>query len=743
LKYACVIVDVAHSAVDREFDYAIPEDYPVEVVPGLLVRVPFGPRRIQGYVVGTSNETKVPPGKIRLLGKPVLNEPVVLPQLMDLARWMRERYHCTLAEALHLLLPPGLRTGQLREKTHLGAFLALEKAEAQALLPSLEKRAPQQHKLLKLLLEDTPMPRLREQMENWLAPARALEKKGAVSVEIIHVERKPYSMIESGITPPPEATAAQKAAMEAIAAAMAADQGRFYLFGVTGSGKTEIYLRCAARAIESGRGAIILVPEIALTPQMVQRVRARFGDRAAVLHSRLSQGERFDQWQQIRRGRVDVVVGARSAVFAPLGKLGLIVVDEEHESSYRSEQSPRYDAVDVACRRCDAEGATLVLGSATPSVERYRQSLEGEYTLLRLDSRILGQAMPEVKIVDMRQELIHHNKSMFSSVLQREMRQCLYRQEQMILLLNRRGHSTFISCRRCGEAVACPNCDISLTYHSADAHLKCHYCGAHQEIPDICPACGSKDIRHFGAGTQRIEAELEKLLPGVPILRMDRDSMSKKDAHAKVMQDFASGDYPVLLGTQMVAKGLDFPNVTLIGVLAADTMLGYPDFRSGERTFQLIAQVAGRAGRDKKPGRVVVQTYNPDDPSVMLAAAHDYEGFYRWEIAQRRRGLFPPFSRFVRILFTDTDRRKAWENTESFYTGMKKVLSGDLKDALFFDRMPAMIGRIQGHYRFQVLVKLPEDEKTDDRIDRIWAFYRENRPAAGTCTMEINPQNMV
>ena len=414
-------------------------------------------------------------------------------------------------------------------------------------------------------------------------------------------------------------------------------------------------MQAISHALSTGGQAIVLVPEISLTPQAMQRFKSRFGNRVAVLHSRLSYGERFDEWRRIRLGMVDVVIGARSAVFAPLERVKLIVIDEEHEQSYHSDHTPRYGAAEVAAKRAELSNAALVLGSATPSIAAYRRALSGRYKLIALPERVNKSPLPDVRIVDMRSEFLQGNNSVFSAALTKELARCFDSGEQAILFMNRRGYSTFVSCRGCGYTLKCPDCDVSMTYHKYENVMKCHYCGRTAKIPQKCPQCGKPYLKYFGVGTQQVEEQLKEQFPGVTSLRMDYDTTQGKDAHYRILSRFISGEAQVLIGTQMIAKGLDIPNVTTVGVIAADTMLHVPDYRSAERTFQLLTQVAGRAGRGDRAGSVIVQSYTPEHAIIELAAKQDYQGFYEYEIAARRAGLFPPFSLFIRIMFTGED----------------------------------------------------------------------------------------
>lgn len=519
--------------------------------------------------------------------------------------------------------------------------------------------------------------------------------------------------------------------------------GAFLLHGVTGSGKTEVYMRCIAAALESGRGAIVLVPEIALTPQTVGNFRARFGDLVAVLHSRLTSGERFDEWRRIRAGNVPVVVGARSAVFAPMEKIGLIVIDEEHEGTYRSEITPRYSALDVARRRCEAHGGVLVLGSATPSLETYHKMKQGQYILLEMPERIANKPLPSVEIADMREELARGNRTIFSSKLYREMKAELTSGHQLILFINRRGYSTFIFCRGCGFSLKCDACDVSLTYHRTDETAKCHYCGKEYAVPSVCPGCGKPYLKHFGTGTQQVEEQVKRYFPGISTLRMDFDTTRGKDSHLQILQDFSQRKAQALIGTQMIAKGLDFPEVTLVGVIAADASLRIPDYRSAERTFQLVTQVAGRAGRDRFAGKVVVQTYSPNHPSILYAKAHDYKGFYEEEIARRELCELPPFATFIRVMLEGESEEPLAQATqackEEITAALHQAADGAQNDVLYVMASPAPIKLINKRYRYMVLIKLKNGENIKAHIKAAQS-YAAQRPEL---RLELNPQNML
>ncbi|MEA4883434.1 MAG: primosomal protein N' [Clostridia bacterium] len=496
----------------------------------------------------------------------------------------------------------------------------------------------------------------------------------------------------------------QERAVDAVVSRMDSGGGVVLVHGVTSSGKTEVYLKAIEHALSQGKQAILLVPDISLTPQMADRVMGRFGRRVAVLHSALGAGERLDEWERIRRGEADVVVGARSAVFAPVKSLGVIIIDEEHDSSYKQDDSPRYHAREVARFRAERAGATVVLGSATPSIESYRASEAGHYSRVEMPSRIDDRPLPSIVVVDMRAELKSGNRTIFSRSLRGAMQECLAHGRQAILFMNRRGYSTFVLCRDCGYVVKCPNCEVSLTYHAGCSEMVCHYCGHVEQVPTACPSCGGARIRYFGAGTERIEEEARSSFPDARVARMDVDTTRRKGAHRAILEAFGRGNTDILVGTQMIAKGLDFPNVTVVGVVSADTALNLPDFRAAERTFQLISQVAGRSGRGEVPGTVFVQTYNPGHYSISKAACHDYRGFYEAELAERESLGYPPVRALLRILIAGPDESqvvKAAGRAASACAGSKPVLEGQVE---IVGPAPAPISRIAGKYRWHVLL---------------------------------------
>lgn len=748
--FAQIIVDIAHSDVDRLFTYVVPED--MALTAGQHVLVPFGRgnKPLEGFVLSLSESPPEEEMRIKPVSRVLEPYPVFTTAQIELARWMQQSYHCVLVDALRLMIPSQLRGGRIQEKKLRLVQLA-EGLESGAALASLRKKdgsakAPRQIEVLELLLR-MGGPMSVQDITGFLPDAggavTALIKKGILEEDACVTFRRPGGGCGQQ-APLVTLTQEQRAAIDAIGAKDGT--GVFLLHGVTGSGKTEVYMHCISRCIEAGKQAILLVPEISLTPQTMGLFRARFGERVAMLHSRLSAGERFDEWRRIRLGLAQVAVGARSAVFAPFENLGLIVVDEEHEQSYQSELSPRYHAAEVARKRCSMANIPLILGSATPSIQSYYRAKSGLYTLIELTERVQNRPMPKIRIVDMREEFLHGNNGIFSSAMLGALKACLGAGKQAILFINRRGYSTFVSCRGCGHVFGCVNCDVSMTYHRTEERVKCHYCGHTEPVPTVCPACGRPFIKYFGVGTQQVEEQLHAYFPGVKALRMDMDSTRTKDAHEQLLSAFARGEAQVLIGTQMVAKGLDFPNVTLVGVVAADSTLYLPDYRSAERTFQLLTQVAGRAGRDEDPGSVVVQTYSPDHPSIRFSRTHDYKGFYAYELAQRRAALFPPFTLFVRALFTGLEEAPLHADGERFAIGLEQAVLAALgeeyaQELLILHASEAPIYKKQGVYRYQVLIKLLRTKRTAAALQAVYSYTGEHR-GERFATLEINPGDL-
>ena len=740
-RYANVVVDLSAGALDRVFSYRVPEN--MEIGAGYQVLAPFGPRQISGFVLNLSDSAELPDEKIRPLIRAMQPYPVILPELIELANWMHGRYLCNLVDALRLMIPSELRNGRVHELKRRYARLTLSDAQAEAYIRA-HARAKRQIEVLRALQSggETPAAQLDA------AALRALVRNGAVEIVETDIRRTPSALRGEVGHGDFELMPGQQRAAQAVIDAMDAGGGRFLLSGVTGSGKTEVYIHIIRHALAAGRGAIVLVPEIALTPQMAAWFRERFGDTAAVLHSGLSAGEKFDEWRRIRFGEARVVVGARSAIFAPMEHIGAIIVDEEHESAYQSESRPRYDAREVAWKRAEMNRAALVLGSATPSVASFMRTAPGvraenRLELLELRTRVKNRPMPDVELVDMRGEFERGNHSIFSARLVEATRACLAAGDQAMLFINRRGYSSFVSCRKCGYVVKCPQCDVSMTYHQPENLLKCHYCGYTMPPPKVCPNCGSSYIKYFGAGTQKVAEEARQRFPDARILRMDMDTTRGKDAHEKIFRKFASGEANLLIGTQMIAKGLDFPNVTLVGVIAADMTLNLPDYRSTERTFQLLTQMAGRAGRADKPGTVIVQTYDPEHYGVKLAAAQDFRAFYQRESAYRRSALYPPFTQIARLVYSGKDQAAVRAAAEADETRMSTWIdsAGMRAELVQLRAVEAPIGLLRGEYRWQLFMKLYFKGDMDAACRELQALA-DAAPEGVRAELEINPVNL-
>lgn len=715
-----VIVDIAHSEVDKIFDYVC--DAPVQA--GARVAVPFGRSAATGFVVRVKETSDYPAEKLKKVYRVEEGTPAVNAECLALAHAIARRYRVPLALCLRLFIPPEMRTGKVSETYRTFVRFVQDVST---------KNAPQQAACLQYLKEhgEADAARLREQFG---AAVNALEKKGAVAFEKRRVLRDPYKGME-GKEQGHALTLAQRRAVEAIGNTQ---KTVTLLHGVTGSGKTEVYLTLIADALAAGKTAIFLVPEISLTPQMLSQLRARFGSAAAILHSALSAGERFDEWQRLREGSARIAIGARSAVFAPVENVGVIVLDEEHDGSYASESAPRYNTFDIALLRAKHNGCKLVLGSATPSVETYKRALDGEFALVRMPERINARPLPDVQIVDMRREVRRGNPSPFSAALRERLARCLDEGQQAILFLNRRGYSQTVLCRDCGYVAKCEQCDVSLTYHSEENCLKCHYCGARYKMLEACPSCGGRHIYYSGTGTQRVVGELKKLYPSARILRMDNDTTGGKEGHYRILKQFSQREADILVGTQMVAKGHDFPLVTLVGILDADMSLHFPDYRSNERTFQLVTQVAGRSGRGSEKGDVILQTYDPDNPILRFAAAYDYEGFYRHEVNMRAATMFPPFALIVRVMVSAAEERAALGALREVYEKLQAVYMEASGDFLFFNRMHAPIKRIQGRHRYQVLMRLT----TRRLLARIYEIVSGVKYKDVLVWVEENPSNL-
>ncbi|OES43662.1 primosomal protein N' [Domibacillus iocasae] len=794
MKIASVIVDVAVMQTDRPFDYEIPPAWEDVIQPGMRVIVPFGPRHVQGFVLEIKEEQES--RKLKPIVEPMDIVPVLNKELLSLADWLTAESLCFKISALQVMLPAAMKAKYSKQIRVTGfAPLSLsvqslfngrdeiaweEAAEAGALseirkevkkgsldvLYSVKSKGRKKtvrmvkcrlsEKLLNETVQSMPKNALKqvEAMQFFLGrtgewiPLKETGMSSAVAKALIDkelLEEKQEEMYRdplAGRTFTPDTplvlTDMQQAAIEPILEKVKEEKAEtFLLHGVTGSGKTEIYLQSISEVLKKGQEAIVLVPEISLTPQMTDRFKQRFGNDVAVLHSGLSTGEKYDEWRKISRKEVKVVVGARSAVFAPFENIGLIIIDEEHETSYKQEENPRYHARDVAIWRAGFYGCPVILGSATPSLESFARAQKGVYTLLTLAERVNDRPLPAVDIVDMREELREGNRSMFSRNLFDKIKDRLEKGEQTVLFLNKRGYSSFIMCRDCGYVPECPNCDVSMTYHRHRHQLKCHYCGHEEPSPNVCPECTSEHIRHFGTGTQKVEEELLKLLPEARIIRMDVDTTGTKGAHERLLKKFAQKEADILLGTQMIAKGLDFPDITLVGVLSADTMLHLPDFRASEKTFQLLTQVSGRAGRHTLPGEVVIQTYTPEHYSIQLAADQHYESFYEQEMQMRKMGGYPPFYYLALITVSHEEAIMASSEANKIVMNIKPELS---PAAVVLGPVASPISRINNRYRWQCLIKYKREPKLGAVLKQVLEHYAKQGKSNGLMvSVDIHP----
>ncbi|MEC1520908.1 primosomal protein N' [Neobacillus niacini] len=799
MKVASVIVDVPAKQTDRAFDYLIPAQWHETIQPGMRVIVPFGPRKIQGFVTEIKADSEFK--KLREIIEPMDLEPVLNQELLDLGNWLTENTLCFKIYAFQAMLPAalkakyekkvklsaGVKPNQLPDKLQEafkneetinwddalknGLVPILQREAAKGLLEviyvvkerlkkkklkyiiplissadletahkSLTQKADKQKEVLKYFVEHSDPVELRQLLSLLNISAstvKALVEKGFLAERNMEVYRDPYENRTFSRTEPLPLTEDQQRAIVPILDSIENKLHEvFLLYGVTGSGKTEIYLQTIQNVIEKGREAIVLVPEIALTPQMVNRFKGRFGNLVAVLHSGLSAGEKYDEWRKIQRKEVKVVVGARSAIFAPFENLGIIIIDEEHETSYKQEEMPRYHARDVAIERAQKNNCPVVLGSATPALESFARAQKGVYTLLSLPNRMNKRALPAVEIIDMREELREGNRSMFSRKLFDLLKDRIERKEQSVLFLNKRGHSSFVMCRDCGYVMNCPNCDISLTYHKVKEQMKCHYCGFESYVPNQCPECSSDYIRYFGTGTQKVEDELGKILPEAKVIRMDVDTTGQKGAHERLLKEFHEGKADILLGTQMIAKGLDFPNITLVGVLSADTMLHLPDFRSSEKTFQLLTQVSGRAGRHELPGEVVIQTYTPEHYSVELAGTQDYDRFYHREMMIRKAHHYPPFYYLALITISHEELMTVVSATEKIAAFVRARISNQ---AVVLGPAASPIPRINNRYRYHCLIKYKREPELTKTLKAILDQYQSDPKSGLLVSIDVNP----
>ena len=705
-RYVRVIVD---RAIHRELDYSVPESLADRVGVGCRVRVPFRDKSALATVVAIRAQSEAK--GIRPIEAIVGDAPILTEQLLELSRWIGTYYCCPIEAVMRSVLPQVIRRAEVGWKKQL--FVQPARNIDQAELEKLRRRAPRQAELLEAIVKLEKPIRATELLRQTSLDnqtLRALVKRGLAELREEAVVRDPHGDEQFIATSNLVLNEEQTLALNEVEQAFEAPENArpILLYGVTGSGKTEIYLQAIRAALDRGRTAIVLVPEISLTPQTVERFKGRFAeaqDDVAVLHSHLSEGERHDEWHKIHSGRARIVIGARSAVFAPLKNLGLIVVDEEHETTYKQEEAPRYHARDVAVVRAKIEKCVVVLGSATPSLESYHNATTGKYRLVTLMQRVDQKQMPLMRVVDLRRERKEKKAAILSEKLSQAIADRLEKHEQTILFLNRRGFSTSLLCSNCGEARNCPNCSVALTFHRQPAiagRLSCHLCGHTAAVPKKCPACGQDALIYHGFGTEKVESTVAQIFPKAVVRRMDADSMTRKEAYRETLRNFRTGKIDILVGTQMIAKGLHFPNVTLVGIINADLSLHLPDFRAGERTFQLLTQVAGRAGRGETAGEVFVQTYTPFSPSIQFARHHDFAGYFQQELEFRERCAFPPFKHAILITVRSAHEGRAKLSAETLKRRLSEALP---QEFILGDATPAPLEKLQGQFRFHILIR--------------------------------------
>ncbi len=716
-KYANVIVDISHSNLNRVFQYAVPEKLMETIKIGMMVNIPFGNanREVRGYVIGLETHSDLEVSKIKSIID-CSDKLTIETQLINLAVWMQKYYACTIQSALKCMLPS---KREIISRQDPIIEVMVSKAELVKAIQGWRKRHyPALTRAGEYLLTHNTMKKsqLCKEAKIPTTVVKNLERKQMIKlVRQGEMKSPPLNSTNGHVTLNPSQ---QHAVNTVIKSYQTQHSDVFLLHGVTGSGKTEVYIRIIEHVIQLGKQAIVLVPEISLTPQTVRRFKERFGSLVGVMHSRLSKGERYDVWMKAKENKIAIMVGARSAIFTPFSRLGLIVMDEEHEMTYKSETTPKYHAREVAIRRAELNGAKVLLGSATPSLESFYKAKNDQYTLLELKHKAAAKDNLKVEIVDMRDELAKGNKSIFSRRLYELIKNRLCKNEQILLFLNRRGHSNFVSCRQCGYVFKCKHCDISYTYHSSKHQLVCHYCGDTMPLPSVCPACGSKYLKPFGIGTQKVEACVKELFPKARVLRMDMDTTTKKDSFSRIIHQFSNYEADILIGTQMIAKGHDFDRVTLVGVLAADQSLHNHDFRASERTFQLITQVAGRAGRGRLPGVGVIQTYTPDHYSIIRASKEDYASFYEEELAFRKLMHYPPFSHFMVLLMQSSDEKHLIHHVYDLAGIIRKMLDNSYE---IIGPSPANISKVKDYYRQRLMIT---HRDYDALLKFIKAFYK-------------------
>lgn len=716
-----VLIEISNRSVDKIFDYKVPLELEELIKVGIRVEVPFGYQKLEGFVLEIKNNSNL--DQVKEIIRVVDDDIVLNDELIELGKIIQKETLSTLISCYQVMLPKALKAkNKVEINKKYDIYYRLNKE-----IISDMKLNETQEELIHMFQDKDIVPK-KELMMISASSLKTLVNKNVLIEEKQEHYRMNYLDKSSSMK---ELTEEQQKVVDSV------DLNKnctYLLHGVTGSGKTEVYINLIEKILSMGKTAIVLVPEISLTPQMVNRFEQVFGQKIAAIHSALSEGEKYDEWRRINRGEVSIVIGARSAIFAPLSNIGIIIIDEEHSDSYKQENNPRYDAKNIALIRSKTHGCPVVMGSATPLLDSYARSLKGVYQLLELPNRVNGKSLPKVELIDMNEEM-KHSKGHFSKKLLSAISETIEKHEQVILLLNRRGYSSFVSCKNCSYTVKCPHCDISLTYHKSSNTLRCHYCGYGTSLPKKCPECGEESISTLGVGTEKIEEELESFLPNAKVLRMDVDTTSRKGMHKKMIHSFKNHEYDILLGTQIVAKGLDFPLVTLVGVINADTSLNIPDFRSSENTFSLLSQVSGRSGRSQKEGKVLIQTYNKDHYAIKFSTSHDYKSFYQKEMNIRKQLKYPPYYYicYVRISGKDYDYVSNEANK------IKRSLDRNLLNTIILGPSPAMVFRVNNTYRYGIILKYKKEDNLYETLEKIINHYKENKKI--TIDIDFNPNH--
>ena len=745
-----LIINRGAKKLNRTFDYNIPKELEELILVGSKVLVPFGKGKklAEAFVVGIKEKSTY---ELKDIAK--LEENLTDKQI-ELAKWMAKRYFCNVSDCIKLMLTPGTRNKnkekRIQDKTINCVYLKKDIEEIELEIETGNIKSEKQKRIISFIKnnEGATIPEIELFTDCSRAIVNTLVKNGYLEIAEKKVERDPLIGRNCEKSHKLNLTEEQTVAFKAVETAI--EKGvyeQFLLYGVTGSGKTEVYLQLIESVLQKGKNAIVLVPEISLTPQMLDRFISRFGkEEVAILHSKLSIGERHDEWERIREKKARIVIGARSAIFAPIGNLGIIIIDEEHDSSYKSETNPRYNAKEIAKILAKENQAPLVLGSATPDLTTFYKATHKDSNgktkikLLELTKRANHSSLPKVEIIDLKQELANGNRSMLSMELYNDIEENIKQKRQTILFLNRRGYSTFIMCRNCGYTVKCPNCNISMTYHSYERKLKCHYCGQEQNLVTVCPECHSDKIRYFGTGTQKLEQEIHKQFPNASTIRMDIDTVTKKNSHEEILNKFKDENIDILIGTQMVVKGHHFPNVTLVGVIAADSSLNIDDYRANERTFQILTQVAGRAGREQLPGKVIIQTYNPDNFSIICAQKQNYNMFYETEIMLRKQLKYPPFCDIIVIGLNSYDETEIKNVSGKVYQYLAQRLNK--KEVMLLKPMPCPIDKIQNRYRWRIILKGIMTTELNQMLNNCLQYIYQEKIKDTRIAIDINPNNM-